>query len=53
MSGSNQNSHLSHLISPHSVSVYGESVGHSAVTEEAITTLSYDVTHRLYELLQV
>lgn len=51
MNDSNQNTDLSHLISPHSISVYGESIGYSCVTEEAAATLSYDVSQRLYELL--
>lgn len=53
MSDSEKNTHLANMITPYSISVYGNSVGHSNVTENALIALSYHITYKLYEILKV
>lgn len=53
MNDSEKSAEFSNVISPHSISVYGSSAGHSPIPENALVTLSYDVTYRLYEILKV
>ena len=47
------NSDLTHVVSPYSISVYAEAAGHSNVSDEALSFLSFNVTEVLYEILKV
>ena len=53
MSESEKHNDLAHMISPYSIAVYGDSVGHNYVSENALLALSYNVTYKVYEILRV
>ena len=53
MDSPKKESDLKHLISPHSISVYGDVAGHNHISDNVLLALSYNVSYQLYEILKV